>query len=443
MSSGKVNEELLNNIELEVKSENNSNSEALSADDLPKKEIISNNNNNSDPYTEVQLVSNNSNNDKNENNEKIKAKEEENEKDKSPASTNLKDAFGDLTSIIKDKIKAKVKENNKPKKNRVLSVSGMSCIANANAEKNNKINESMQSSLVNTVANSNTANIDSYSKNTKNKKIRANISAPKNNKDEITKKNKKKAELFINKKKNENNDSMKNNGNLTSRKNDAKKSNFNEVLKRFEEEKKAKEKKLDDKRKELIDKEISLCTGKPQITKMKKGNTSDKYSKDFLVRQKEINDHLNLKKQRLIEEENKKKEKEYQKIIDDSILHKKMKKLNKNGSDDQWVERLYKEDTKKRKIEKEYMEQAAMPSFQPYVFKKKKKCNKSVERIGNVLEKYKENQNPQLLIDYYSKNNRKDNCDNLFRKKLFNKNAHKNKIRSKSIDENNNNEDNE
>ena len=56
---------------------------------------------------------------------------------------------------------------------------------------------------------------------------------------------------------------MKNNGNLTSRKNDAKKSNFNEVLKRFEEEKKAKEKKLDDKRKELIDKEISLCTGKP------------------------------------------------------------------------------------------------------------------------------------------------------------------------------------
>ena len=390
----------------------------------------------------MQLVSNNSNNNKSKNNDKIKAKEEENEKDKSPASTNLKDAFGDLTSIIKDKIKAKVKENNKPKKNRVLSVSGMSGIAKA--EKNNKINESMQSSLVNTVANSNTANIDSYSKNTKNKKIRANISAPKNNKDEITKKNKKKAELFINKKKNENNDSMKNNGNLTSRKNDAKKSNFNEVLKRFEEEKKAKEKKLDDKRKELIDKEISLCTGKPQITKMKKGNTSDKYSKDFLVRQKEINDHLNLKKQRLIEEENKKKEKEYQKIIDDSILHKKMKKLNKNGNDDQWVERLYKEDTKKRKIEKEYMEQAAMPSFQPYVFKKKKKCNKSAERIGNVLEKYKENQNPQLLIDYYSKNNnRKDNCDNLFRKKLFNKNAHKNKIRSKSIDENNNNVDDE
>ena len=440
MSSGKVNEELINNIELEVKSENNSNSEALSADDLPKKEIISDNNNNSDPYTEMQLVSKNSNND-NQNNDKIKAKEEEIEKDKSPETTNLKDAFGDLTSIIKDKIKAKVKENNKPKKTRVLSASGMSGITNA--DKNNKLNESKHSSIVNTVANSSAANIDSYSKNTKNKKIKANISAPKNSKDEITKKNKKKAELFINKKKNENNDSMKNNGNLTSRKNDTKKSNFNEVLKRFEEDKKAKEKKLDDKRKELIDKEISLCTGKPQITKMKKGNTSDKYSKDFLVRQKEINDNLNLKKQRLIEEENKKKEKEYQKIIDDSILHKKMKKLNKNGSDDQWVERLYKEDTKKRKIEKEYMEEAAMPSFQPYVYKKKKKCNKSVEKIGDVLEKYKENQNPQLLIDYYSKNNKKDNCDNLFRKKLFNKNAHKNKIRSKSIDENNNNEDDE
>ena len=440
MSSGKVNEELINNIELEVKSENNSNSEALSADDLPKKEIISDNNNNSDPYTEMQLVSKNSNND-NQNNDKIKAKEEEIEKDKSPETTNLKDAFGDLTSIIKDKIKAKVKENNKPKKTRVLSASGMSGITNA--DKNNKLNESKHSSIVNTVANSSAANIDSYSKNTKNKKIKANISAPKNNKNEITKKNKKKAELFINKKKNENYDSMKNNGNLTSRKNDTKKSNFNEVLKRFEEDKKAKEKKLDDKRKELIDKEISLCTGKPQITKMKKGNTSDKYSKDFLVRQKEINDNLNLKKQRLIEEENKKKEKEYQKIIDDSILHKKMKKLNKNGSDDQWVERLYKEDTKKRKIEKEYMEEAAMPSFQPYVYKKKKKCNKSVEKIGDVLEKYKENQNPQLLIDYYSKNNKKDNCDNLFRKKLFNKNAHKNKIRSKSIDENNNNEDDE
>ena len=114
MSTEKQNEELINNIELEVKSDNNSNSEALSVDDLPKKEIISKNNNKSDPYTEIKLLTKKNSNNKIENKDKINTKEKRKEKSTTPIK--LKDALGDLTPIIKEKIKAKVKENNKVKK---------------------------------------------------------------------------------------------------------------------------------------------------------------------------------------------------------------------------------------------------------------------------------------------------------------------------------------
>ena len=442
MSTEKPNEELINNIELEVKSDNNSNSEALSVDDLPKKEIISKNNNKSDPYTEIKLLTKKNSNNKIENKDKINTKEKRKEKSTTPIK--LKDALGDLTPIIKEKIKAKVKENNKVKKTRGLSVSGIS--STRYLERNNKILDSMQSSRLNTFSNTNYGNMDSNSKNKKNiknlknLKSKANISAPKKNtKNDKTKKIKKKAELFVNKKRNDKTDLMKMNGNLTSWKNEKKNIKFNDVLKRFEEEKKTAKKRFDNKKKELKDKEKLICTGKPKILK-KKGMNNDKYSKDFLERQKELDDHLKLKKQRLKEEDNKKKEKEYQKIKNDSIFHKKTKKIRKSGSEDHWVERLYKEDTKQRKIKKECLEQATMPTFRPFL--PKKKLNKSADKIGDVIEKYSARQNPQLLIDYISKNNKIDKTDNLFRQKIFNKFCNKNKKKSNSIEININNEDN-
>ena len=69
--------------------------------------------------------------------------------------------------------------------------------------------------------------------------------------------------------------------------------------------KKTAQKRFDNKKKELKEKENMIYTGKPKITK--KNIKSDKYSKDFLIRQKELNDNLNTKKEKLIEEENKKK----------------------------------------------------------------------------------------------------------------------------------------
>ena len=430
MSTGKINEELINNIELEVKSDNNFSSEALSVEDLPKKEIISNNNNKSDSYTEIKLLTkrNSNNNNKIEKNDKIQTKEKGKEKVKTPIK--LKDAFGDLTAIIKQKIKAKMKINNKAKKTRVLSVSGISSITNV--DKNNKIINSMQSSRFNTIANSNSGYMDSYSKIKENKKLKSNISATKNNKNEKIQKVKKKAELFINKKRNDKNDLMKINGNLTSRKPGIKNMKFNDVLKRFEEEKKAGKKIFDNKEKEKL-----IYKGKQKISE-KKGMNNDKYSKDFLEKQIELYDRLKLQKQRLMDEDNKKKEKEYKKIKHDLIFYKKMKKIKKNNTEDHWVERLYKEDTKNRQIRKECLEEAALPTFKPLLFKPK--LNKSEDNIRDVLEKYNARQNPQLLIDYISKNNKKDKSDILFRKKIFNKFCNKNKKRRNSVDKKNNNE---
>ena len=436
MSSGdNKKEELINDIELEMKSNNNTNSDILSIDDMPKKEII-NNDDKSDPYTEIKLIKKEEENNIIDNNKENKDKDidklEENKSEKPsvPPSEQSRNIFGDLTSIIKDKIKTRnMKENNKNKKIRQLSAPAIST-----EEKNKKININMPTPS--TTKGSKT-DVIHYSKNNKTK---ASASLQKkdnnnNNKSEKTKKNKKNPELFINKRNNnnKNDDNNQNNGILTTRKNNEKKINFNDVLKRFDEEKQLAKKKFDNKKKELKDKESLIYTGKPKIKKV--GNKYKKFSKDFLVRQKELNDNLNLKRKKLIEEDNKKKEKEYQKIISDSLLYKRMKKYKKHKSDDQWVERLYKEDTKKRKMEKEYMEKAYLPTFQPNL--PKKRFNRSVDKInqiGDVLEEYNEKQNPQLLIDYFSKNKKFEDSDNLFRQKILGKFSNKNKKRSNSMD---------
>lgn len=421
MSSNNINKELLTEIELEMKSNNDTNSDIMSIDnDIKKKEIISENG--KSEFTEIKFI-------------KKYIETNNNINDEHSNKINNEDEFGDLTSIIKNNIKTRnTMENNKNKKIRLLSASSIL----STEEKKKKCYNNLK--LISTTREKNPRVLP----NSKNKKLKPNLSMPKYNINKMNKnnntlkdikkvnKNRKNVELFINK----NKDREKNFGNLTTRKDEKKKTNFNEVLKRFEEENKAAKKRLENKRKELKDKENINNTGKPNILKKNKGG-EDKLPKKFLTRQKELNDKLNQKKKKLIEENEKKKEKEYKKIISESIITKKNKKFKRNKSDDQFIDRLYKQDVKKRKMERDYMQNIFLPTFKPNV--PKKKLNKSMDKINQietVLNKYNEKQNPQLLIDYFTKNNNKKNEDseNLFRQKIFHKFVKKSKKRSNSVD---------
>ena len=137
MSSSNENKYLLNDIELEMKSNHNTNSDIISLDDdIPKKEIIYENGKSEFTETEIKFIKkenninkeNNENNNNNDKKENISEKNNDNSITKNEKSLNekenKKDVFGDLTSIIKDKIKTRnIKENNKNKKIRLLSAS--------------------------------------------------------------------------------------------------------------------------------------------------------------------------------------------------------------------------------------------------------------------------------------------------------------------------------
>ena len=423
MNSNKVNcGELIKDIELEMKSSHNTNSDIISIGEISKKELAYENGS-SDPYTEVLLTKKENNIDENKE-LKVNFSMEE------PLTINMnsKDMFGDLTSIIKDKIKTRnAKENNKNKKIRLSSSSA----AISTKEKNKRLN--------------NRLNLSSTTFFSNKKKASGSSSVPKTYRSKILKKTKKNPELFVNKNANKSaiNSKNINKGSLTAKKKDGKKINFNDVLKRFDEEKNNAKKRFDNKKKELKDQERLIYTGKPNVSK-KTGKKYNKFTKDFLTRQKEMNENVQKKKLKLVEEDNKKKEKDYQNIKKDSILAKKMKKYKKNKSTDEWVERLYKEDPKKRKTEREFMETICLPTFKPFIPKRLNKSVDKINKIGEILDKYSERKNPQLLIDYFSKNNQKfEDSDKLFRKKIFNKFVNKNKKRSNSMDININEENSE
>ena len=66
MSSNKIrNEQFINDIELEMKSNHNTNSDILSIDEIPKREIIISENGTTDPYTEIKLIKQEKNDDNN------------------------------------------------------------------------------------------------------------------------------------------------------------------------------------------------------------------------------------------------------------------------------------------------------------------------------------------------------------------------------------------
>ena len=90
------------------------------------------------------------------------------------------------------------------------------------------------------------------------------------------------------------------------------------------------------------------------------------------------------------------------------------------------------------------METICLPTFKPFIPKRLNKSVDKINKIGEILDKYSERKNPQLLIDYFSKNNQKfEDSDKLFRKKIFNKFVNKNKKRSNSMDININEENSE
>ena len=186
------------------------------------------------------------------------------------------DRFGDLTEIIKNNIKLKTMIDNKKAKSHKKNKSVLLTLSSSKKPKN-KFNN------INLITYTNSATKDS-----------SQISL---NSNYIKYKNIINFDLFINKKSLKN----KNKSNTVVKKQysiDKKKSNFNSMLNRFEEELQKTKKKLEAKKEKIKEKEKLIYTGKPNITKtnLKK---YQKYSKDFLVRQKELNEELNKKKKKI------------------------------------------------------------------------------------------------------------------------------------------------
>ena len=314
------------------------------------------------------------------------------------------DRFGDLTEIIKKNVIKTLLDNNKAYSNK-KNQSVLLTLSSSKKQKNKQNNINII-----TNANSSTKTSSQNSLNSNNIKHNSKINP----------------ELFVNKKPSKN----KNNSNIVGKKEfsiEKKKFDFNSVLNRFEEEMKKTKKRFEAKKEKIKEQEKQIFTGKPNISKstLKK---YEKYSKDFLIRQKELNEALNKKKKKFIHELNQKKEEEYQKIISDNILNKKKKNYIRSKSCDDWVERLYKEDTKKRKMEKYYLEQTIIPSFQPFIPKKNinKIMNKNKNRINKVIKEYIQKTNPQVIINYLNTNQISENQNEaLFRNKIFGKSTNK------------------
>ena len=286
------------------------------------------------------------------------------------------DRFGDLTEIIKKNVIKTLLDNNKAYSNK-KNQSVLLTLSSSKKQKNKQNN-------INIITNTNSATKTSSQNSLNSNNIKHN--------------SKINPELFVNKKPSKN----KNNSNIVGKKEfsiEKKKFDFNSVLNRFEEEMKKTKKRFEAKKEKIKEQEKQIFTGKPNISKstLKK---YEKYSKDFLIRQKELNEALNKKKKNYI----------------------------RSKSCDDWVERLYKEDTKKRKMEKYYLEQTIIPNFQPFIPKKNinKIMNKNKNRINKVIKEYNQKTNPQVIINYLNTNQISENQNEaLFRNKIFGKSTNK------------------
>ena len=329
--------------------------------------------------------------------------------------------FGDLTSIIQNKIRLKTLSKNNITNNRNKSdIKNNSALLTFDETKRKGKEKSSDNLNIHTNIN----NINLNSSTTKdNSQISINSNKIK------TKKKKINPELFINKRNQKDNKNINKIETISIE--NPKKFNCKSMLDRFEEEQKKASKKFENKKQEIIEQEKRIYTGKPSIITKPKLKNNEKYSKDFLTRQKELNDDLIKKKKKLIEENNKKKEEEYKLITTQNIwINKNKNKKNyfRNKSSDHWVERLYTQDTKKRKLNQYYLNNAFIPSFKPEIERKniKNVLDKNKMQINKVLKDYEENTNPELIINYLNINkNTEDNNEQLFRNKIFGKSLYK------------------
>ena len=224
-----------------------------------------------------------------------------------------KDIFGDLTPIIKNKIKAKVLLKNKffdcrNKSNKSIEEKEHSALLTFNDSKRKEqfIENFHKSTFLNTISTTkdNSQTLENSYKIKKMKKINP--------------------EIFVNKKNQKNKNNKINEKEKPKTNEPKKKFDYNLMLNRFEEERKKASKNLEAKKQKIKEEENKINTNKPLLTNKKLINYG-KYSKDFLIRQKEINDNVIKKKEKLIEEKNKKEEEDY-KIISSKNITKKIRK---------------------------------------------------------------------------------------------------------------------
>ena len=322
-----------------------------------------------------------------------------------------KDIFGDLTSIIKNKIKAKVLLKNKffdcrNKSNKSIKEKNYSALLTFNDSKRKEqyIENFHKNTFVNTISTTkdNSQTLENSYKIQKMRKINP--------------------EVFINKKNPKNKNNKINEKEKPTTNEPKKKFDYNLMLNRFEEERKKASKNLEAKKQKIKEEENKINTNKPLLTNKKIINYG-KYSKDFLIRQKEINDNVIKKKEKLIEEKNKKEEEDYKIIRSKNITKKNKKKNLRNKSDDTWVNRLYNQDTEKRKIKKLNLEKSLIPTFKPLILENRNKKNrfeKYKTLINELIMENREKNDPELLNNYLTnnKNKKEESYKYIYRNKI-------------------------
>ena len=322
-----------------------------------------------------------------------------------------KDIFGDLTPIIKNKIKAKVLLKNKffdcrNKSNKSIEEKEYSALLTFNDSKRKEqyIENFHKNTFVNTISTTkdNSQTLENSYKIKKMKKINP--------------------EIFVNNKNQKNKNNKINEKEKPTTNKPKKKFDYNLMLNRFEEERKKASKNLEAKKQKIEEEENKINTNKPLLTNKKIINYG-KYSKDFLIRQKQINDNVIKKTEKLIEEKNKKEEEEYKIMKSKNITKKNKKKNLRNKSDDTWVNRLYNQDTEKRKIKKLNLEKSLIPTFKPLILENRNKKNrfeKYKTLINELIMENREKNDPELLNNYLTnnKNKKEESYKYIYRNKI-------------------------
>ncbi len=190
--------------------------------------------------------------------------------------------------------------------------------------------------------------------------------------------------------------------------------NVNEMIERFKEDQKKRNKRIEQKREELINNEKKLYTYKPVLNKKsKKLESGNKES--FLERQKKYEERAKQREERYKEDLKKKEE---EKINKNSYIYRR----NKNKKDDEkktdyktTIKNLYEwESTRKKKLERKLKEKKDKPdaqnTFRPKINKKScslAKNNKNRTKEPDVFERLAHEdkllkEKKQLLVDLYT-----------------------------------------